>query len=377
MREGKTMVRAKKVREAVYKRLKDTIIREIKNQTLKENDPILSERLLSEKFNISRISVRKGLKELIDEGYLYTVPGKGTFVRGLNSKVKASREKTHNLAYIFWGGDRSLFTIPYFAHMVAGAERMSQKNNYHLLISTFNPSEHLPNSLPSIIEQGKVDGALIEGTFIETYHQLSKILPVILISNFLYHNINDVEKIDDIDYVSANNEKACLRVMEYLNSLGHRNVGFVMGSPYHSSFRERLHGFYLGLKLYKMKTRSEWIISATETGSGAFKKILKCEQRPTAIISCNDFYALDILDYCNKEGIKIPDEFSIIGFDDIESSAWSQPALTTVRVLTDEMGEKAAIRLIEKINDPKSTPSTTLIGADLVIRESCKAIHDQ
>jgi DNA-binding LacI/PurR family transcriptional regulator len=147
-----------------------------------------------------------------------------------------------------------------------------------------------------------------------------------------------------------------------------------MGSPYHSSFRERLHGFYLGLKLYKMRSRAEWVITGEETGHAAFKKIHECQQRPTAIVACNDFFALDVMDFCSKEGINIPDDYSIIGFDDIESSAWSQPALTTVRVLTDEMGEKAACRLIEKINDPESTPTTSLIGTELVIRESCSKL---
>ncbi len=91
------MVRGKRVREHVYKRLKDTIIREVKNGTLQENDPILSERLLSEQFGISRISTRKALKELIAEGYLYTLPGKGTFVRGITSGLQRPRTRTQIL----------------------------------------------------------------------------------------------------------------------------------------------------------------------------------------------------------------------------------------------------------------------------------------
>ena len=368
------MVRGKRSREVVYKRLKDTIIREIKNKTLKENDPILSERLLSEKFDISRISVRKALKELIDDGYLYTIPGKGTFVKGIISGMRAPREKTNNLAYIFWGGDRSIMSIPYFAHIVAGAERVARKQNYHLIISTFEPDAQIPNALPSIIEQGKVDGALIEGIFLDLYRQINKAIPIVTISNYLFRDPELIEKTDDIDYVTANNESAVIRVLEYLNSLGHKNVGFVMGNPCHSSFRERLHGFYLGSRIFKMKTRPEWIVSGTPSGRTAFKKILENRSLPTAIVACNDTFALDIIDYCHKEKIKIPDDFSIVGFDDIESSAWSQPPLTTVRILTEEMGEKSAHRLIEKIKDPSSMPTTILIGAELVIRESCKSL---
>lgn len=369
------MVRARKTREPVYKRLKDTIIREIKNGTLKENDPILSERLLSEQFNISRISVRKALKELIDAGYLYTIPGKGTFVKGITSGLKRPREKTNNLGYIFWGSDRSIISIPYFAHILAGAEREAKRHNYHLVISTFDPSKHLPNSVPSIIEQGKVDGALIEGVFLDVYREINKILPVVIISNFLYRDPDKAENIEDIDYVTANNEAATIRLMEYLYSLGHRQIGFVISDPCHSSFRERLQGFYLGSRLLKLRLRDDWIIRGLPDGRTAAQRILSLKERPTAVISCNDFIALEIIDYCKEQNINIPEDLSIAGFDDIESSAWSQPPLTTVRVLTDEMGEKAVKRLIEKISDPNSTPTTLLIGTELIIRESCKDLR--
>jgi DNA-binding transcriptional regulator YhcF (GntR family) len=104
----------------IYQKLKDTIVREIEGGTLKENDPILSERLLTQKFRISRISVRKAMGELIAENYLYTVPGKGTFVRGLAHELQIPAKRTFNLGYIFWGEQRSLIHIPYFAHIVAG-----------------------------------------------------------------------------------------------------------------------------------------------------------------------------------------------------------------------------------------------------------------
>ncbi len=371
---GDCMIRAKKVRETVYKRLKDTIVREIKNKSLKPDDPILSERLLSEKFGISRISVRKALKELIDEGYLYTVPGKGTFVKGVSSSIRTRNEKTFNLGYIFWGGDRSIINIPYFAHIVAGAERTARKHDYHLLISNFEPAKNITNAVPTIIEQGKVDGAIIEGIFIDTYRELNKVMPTVIISNFLYRGEQSIERIDDVDYVAANNETAALRLMEYLYLLGHRDIGFIMGNPCHSSFRERLNGFYLGVEHFKMNTCPEWIVKNATHGSTAFKKIFNHRERPTGIVACNDFFAVEILEYCQKHGIKVPDEVSVVGFDDIDSAPWSQPPLTTVRVLTEEMGEKAAKRLIEKINEPDSMPTTTLIGTELVKRESCTQV---
>ena len=134
------MVLIHKSKEPVYKKLKDTIVKEIENGTLKENDAILSERLLTEKLGISRISVRKAISELIEENYLYTVPGKGTFVKGLTSEFTPPSRRTYNLGYIFWSEVRNVINIPYFAHIIHSAERECLKHNYHLLISTVTGS---------------------------------------------------------------------------------------------------------------------------------------------------------------------------------------------------------------------------------------------
>ena len=361
---------ASKSREPIYKKLKDTIKKEIENKTLKEGDVILSERLLGEKFKISRISVRKAISELIEENYLYTVPGKGTFVKGLKSDVKKERKKTFNLGYIFWGSYEEIVKISYFAHFIQGAEQEATKHNYHLLISTYTGVE--PDGkprLPKIISKEKVDGVLVEGIDIAAFRQVARVIPAVIISNYLRLSYEE-NSLDDIDIVISNDEHATISSLKYLYSLGHRKVGFFCQTLRHSSFHNRFRGFNAGVKIFGMETKPEWV---SESGGAqeSVAKILAGEERPTALVAGNDAYALEALEWCRKNDIRVPDDVSIIGFDDIEGSVWSNPPLTTVRVMTEDMGRCAVRRLIEKIEDPSTVSTHILIGSTLVIRESC------
>jgi DNA-binding LacI/PurR family transcriptional regulator len=364
------MVLMQRGRKPIYGKLKETIIREIKNQTLKEGDAILSERLLTEKFNISRISVRKALRELIDENYLYTIPGKGTYIRGLKPRREGPTPRTHNIAYIFWNAEQSVISIPYFAHIIAGAEKECDHANYHLLISTFPKENESRGSMPTIIQQGKVDGVLLEGVDLPAYRRVNQILPAVILSNFLYMSEDTCEPVDDIDYVASNNADAMLNVLQYLKQLRHSRIGFLFQTSRHSAFAERLHGFLAAIKTLGLGAKKDWIVRAP-TGAQAMQQVLAKKDRPTAIVAANDTFALDAIDYCQRHGMSIPEDFSITGFDDIDSAAWSRPSLTTVRVLTEEMGKCAARRLLEKIDDPSSPPTHILIGSSMIERESC------
>jgi len=368
------MVLVQRGRKPIYYKLKETIIREIKNQTLKEGDAILSERLLTEKFGISRISVRKALKELINENCLYTIPGKGTYVQGLQAKGERLAAKTHNIAYIFWNAEQSVVSIPYFAHIIAGAEKECDRANYHLLISTFPKENESADSLPTLIQQRKVDGVLLEGVDLPTYRRVNEILPAVILSNFLYSSEEAGEPIDDVDYVASNNAVAMLSILRYLKRLGHREIAFLFQTGRHSTFAERLQGFLLAAKKLGLSAKRDWIVRAS-TGAEAMQQLLVQKDRPTAIVAGNDTFALDAMDYCQRNGMSIPDDFSLIGFDDIDSTAWSRPSLTTVRVLTEEMGKCSAKRLIEKIDDLASPPTHILIGSSMIERESCRPLN--
>ncbi|GAB4316523.1 MAG: hypothetical protein Kow0059_09040 [Candidatus Sumerlaeia bacterium] len=358
----------------VYAKLKQTIIKEIDNGSLAPDAPILSERLLGEKFDISRISVRKAIKELVEENYLYTIPGKGTFVVGPSrSTAHAVERRTYNLGYVFWGAVKNIITNQYFAHLVHGAERECLKHNYHLIVSTAEErNEEGYLVIPSIVSQRKVDGVFLEGIDIANYLRINRIRPAVIISNYIIVEDSPAE-LEAVDYVAANNQVAVLNVLRYLKDLGHTRIAFIYQSLHHSSFLERFESFCKIAPQMGIITRDSWIIQA-DSGAEGLEQLLKQSDRPTAIVAANDWYALNILENAAGFGVSIPQDFSVIGFDDIEASAWSKPSLTTVRVFTDEVGKAAAGRLIEKIENPDSPPRTMFVGTRLIIRDSCRPI---
>lgn len=366
------MVLSSKEKTPVYNKLKQTIIKEIDNGSLKPDAPILSERLLGKKYDISRISVRKAIKELVDENFLYTVPGKGTFVHGRSVSTSITKEKrTYNLGYVFWGESKHVIANQYFAHLILGAEKESLKHNYHLIVSTAEETnEEGQLVIPSIVSQRKVDGVFLEGIDPQSFASINRIRPAVIISNYII--LDDKPQMTDaVDYVTANNHVAVLNVLKYLKDLGHTKVAFIYQSLLHSSFLERYEAFRKVVPQLGMKTKESWIIQA-ESGSKGMEELLRSSDLPTAIVAANDWYALNILEQAHKLKIKIPEQFSVVGFDDIEAAAWSSPALTTVRIFTDEIGKAAASRLIEKIEEPLSPPRTMFVGTKLIARESCK-----
>jgi DNA-binding LacI/PurR family transcriptional regulator len=226
--------------------------------------------------------------------------------------------------------------------------------------------------LPSVIKQGKVDGVILEGIDLDSWFEISKVIPCLIISNYICEP-DYLPNLDLVDYVATNNEKAMRNILEYLRNQGHHNIGFIYQNLSHSTFFERMQGFTTNIKNLNLKTKEQWIGDG-QTGYEAMIKILSQSDLPTAVVAANDTFALDAITACRDHGLNIPEDISLVGFDDIQSSLWSHPPLTTVRVSTEEMGKLAARRLIEKIEDPDSVSTHILVGTELIIRESVKRI---
>jgi DNA-binding LacI/PurR family transcriptional regulator len=370
----KKLLRNKKT--PVYEKLKEALRESILDRSLKEGDPIPSERFLAEKFKISRMSVRKAISELISADLLYAVSTKGTFVKVVKPGLVNSGKKTGNIGFIFWNAFQSIAGIPYFSHFLHGAELEAKKYDYHLLMSTHVAEDLNKNdSLPSIITQKKVDGLVVEGIDLPTYRRISSNIPTVIISNYTRGSADAMsyENFRDVDLVTANDENGIFSLLQYLKELGHKKIGFIYQSLQHSSFYNRYLSFCQGIKYFSLQTRPEWIAGGDWPEEVA-ESVLNRKNRPEALIVVNDYIALRVMAWCHENGINVPGELSIAGFDDIQKCVWAKPALTTVRVLTEEMGRVAARRVFEKINNPVMASSHYYVNTSLVVRDSCMKI---
>lgn len=163
----------------------------------------------------------------------------------------------------------------------------------------------------------------------------------------------------------------------HLLELGHRRMGVIGGTRSHLYSRARIDGFRSALTEADLSVPDRWIGAGDwdrETARDEARRILRGPDRPTALFACSDFMALGIYDAASELGLSIPDDLSIVGFDDVPEAGWAQPRLTTVHQPIHDMGAAALRMLLRLQQDPgvlgdASAPRVEL-ATHLVVRES-------
>ncbi len=186
-----------------------------------------------------------------------------------------------------------------------------------------------------------------------------------------------IEQRDDGDtgaVVTATNHEGEIALTRHVLALGHRRIGFVAGSPALSSSRERLAGFRAALTEAGVALAAEMIVPGRndrDSGLDAGRVLLRRADRPTAIIATNDLEAVGVLSAAREAGLRVPDDLSVAGFDDLPLAAHAHPPLTTVHQPLAEMGRRAVEMLIRWIEGTAPDPRRVVLPTRLVIRESC------
>jgi LacI family transcriptional regulator len=174
-------------------------------------------------------------------------------------------------------------------------------------------------------------------------------------------------------YVGSDHADGVRLALAHLYALGHRRIAHVAGALNTVAGSERLQAFRdetdaLGLHLPDELVRQGDFSSAS--GYRATCALLALAQRPTAIVAASDLMALAALQAIRDAGLQPGDDVAVVGFDDLEAAALAHPPLTTIRQDRQELGEVAAARAIDLIEDPEATPRSTVLPVELVVRGS-------
>lgn len=181
--------------------------------------------------------------------------------------------------------------------------------------------------------------------------------------------------------VYSDNINGAYQAVEYLHGLGHRRIAHIAGGQNTFAGEKRLLGYELALQKLKLAKRDEFVVTdegyyTEESGYRAMVKLLDLAERPTAVFAAGDNLAIGAMKAVKDRGLSVPEDVSLIGFDDIEWLSLITPALTTVRQDTVALGEKAAQILIRSIETVRSTEKAVL-PVELIVRDSCRALpHD-
>lgn len=180
--------------------------------------------------------------------------------------------------------------------------------------------------------------------------------------------------------VYHSNTESMMQATEYLIACGHQNIGYLAGNIRIKNFLDRQTGYECVLARHGIALNPDHQFLLTPTVEGSYidmnERLLSCRDLPTAFIADNDNIALGAIRALKQHGYKIPDEISVIGFDDVPFCTISAPALTTIHVHKEKLGQIALKRLAELIPDPDKDVVRTKIQVcnELVVRDSVKRL---
>jgi LacI family transcriptional regulator len=177
-----------------------------------------------------------------------------------------------------------------------------------------------------------------------------------------------------VDQVLIDNEQGGYLAGEYLARLGHRRIGFISGPMHLSLSRQRLVGFQRALAEAGLDLPDEAILEGHfhyADGVNGMRQLLDRRLGLTAVFAANDQMAIGALSYIQRAGLRVPQDVSIVGYDDIPEAAIVFPALTTIAQPTADMGQRSVSLLLERIKQVDMPPRRVLLPTNLVERESC------
>lgn len=256
------------------------------------------------------------------------------------------------------------------AGIIRAIEREAQKAGYSILLGDTQGLIEREKHYAGMAQSGQADGVLLF-----TFHMPFKLTQNQPVLKQLPPMVNSCESIpvEGISKVMIDNVSGARTAVEHLLSLGHKRIAAVMGPTDTPSTVERFDGYKSALKNAGIQINEQLIIRGDyglDSGMGAMEQLLKLRMRPTAVFCFSDDMAIGAMSVLQENGFRIPQDISIMGFDDIRYARLMTPALTTIHQPLEEIG-KACIELLLEQLDGKSEPGRYIeLPFKLMVRQS-------
>jgi LacI family transcriptional regulator len=263
---------------------------------------------------------------------------------------------------------------PYTAQIVQSIDEELAISGYELILHTTHGHHQKEAIYVDILTHGMADGLIMLIPLGPTPY-----LQQLRERHFPYVIISDHEQFDGFSpTILTKSKQAAYKVMRSLIDLGHRRIGFISGRSDFVSARERLDAYKTALADCHIPFDPQLLQMGDyqyRSGYMAANALLNLPQPPSAIFAANDLMAYAVYDVARSRGLRIPEELSVAGFDDVPQSAYMHPGLTTVRQPLLEMGREAARLLLQYIENPECSVEYVALQAELVIRESIARVQ--
>ncbi len=254
---------------------------------------------------------------------------------------------------------------PFFSRVIRGIEHAAQRVGYSVLLGDTRGDPAIEDSYASMVEARLADGIIQLNGRLPFDGVEEKTVPLV--------NACDCVERDDIPTIALENAKAAKAMTQHLLSLGHKRIAVVKGPNTSSLTKERLRGYAEALADAGVELDNSLIAGgdfSAASGGSAATHLLSLQQKPTAIFCFNDEMAMGVLHYAKQLGFSVPDDVSVVGFDDIQFAQYCDPPLTTIRQPAENFGSKAMTILLGMLQGEEPAAMRQYLPYEVVIRQS-------
>jgi DNA-binding LacI/PurR family transcriptional regulator len=316
-----------------------------------------------------------------------------TVSRYLNGQLKVSPatearllDAVHELGYVPNAQAKNLarrrsgvigFVVPEISNPYFGAiadhvvDAVEQRGLLVLLCSTRNQAVK-ESSYIDLLASGAIDGMLYLGSFRSNERLAAAIrggLPVVVVDE-------PIACLPEVHTVVMDDYSGGYQAASYLVALGHRRIAFVSGPAELGSVQERWRGYSDALNKGGIDPDDQVSLSGHFTeqfGASALPRLLGAAQPPTAAFVASDYIALGMLSAAETHGVRVPEDLSVVGFDDIRFSQYVQPRLTTIRSPVDRLAQMGVELLFDRLAGTEAAARTEVLPVELIVRDSAAA----
>ena len=256
------------------------------------------------------------------------------------------------------------FLDPFYSDMIAGVEDIAIVNDYHVFVSSFYRDQQRESVLHNAFYERRLAGIIVAGSVIgnEYFAFTSRdAMPVVLINCPTYPLSVSVDKVLGVRLA-----------VEHLIDLGHRRIAYIRHWHDYETSRLRLTGYLETLKQNGIRVDDRYIVAGDDRftgGVGAVDELLALPEPPTAVFCFNDMTAIGAMNALLQRGFNVPNDMSVVGFDDLDIASFYYPALTTVHQPTYRLGREGA-KMLSDLIEGKNNIEAQITEPQLIVRDS-------